>query len=349
VRTVTLAFDDPVTDETRTRRTLDTYPGFELPNERAVCGAASFGLFREAVWCMEEPTAYMVEIPHLVLARASTPGVKVVITGEGSDEVFGGYRHVRWNRWTGRFAYLPRWLRRGLLPGRMESRHPWAVPLLLAPREMGRERYRRLVGMTRTAEAEGVLTPELRAQVQEVGPADALATGERRPGSLSPFSALHVCEMEVRLPDYILHMTDRAAMAHGLEVRVPFLDHELVELCAGIPPSLKLRAGTEKYILRRALERSLPPDICWRRKRGLSAPSTAWWCAPLPAFAEELLSEEQLDRNGYFAPAAVSGAVRRHRSGERNLSHVLNLVLAVQVWHSLFLERGAAGGMLTPD
>jgi asparagine synthase (glutamine-hydrolysing) len=349
LRTVTLAFADPIADETRTRRTLDTFPGHELPNELAVCDTHSFALFREAVWCMEEPTACMVEIPHLVLAQASARSVKVVLTGEGSDEVFGGYRHVRLNRWTSRFARLPRWLRRGLLPGPIESRHPWAVPLLLAPREMGRERYRRLVGMTHSAELQGVLSPEFRRNLHTLGPGGDWLSGEHRLASLPQFAALHRCEMEVRLPDYILHMTDRAAMAYGLEVRVPFLDHELVELCAGIPPSLKLRAGTEKYILRRALERSLPPEICWRRKRGLTAPSAGWWRSPLPAFAEDLLSEGQLVRNGYFAPATVSRVLRRHRSGEVNLGHILNLVLAVQVWHSLFLDGSGPGASLALD
>ena len=337
LRAVTLGFSDPRADETAENPTLGTYPGYEQPSERALCDARSFGMFREATWHMEEPTAYAIEVPRLVLARASARNVKVVITGEGADEVFGGYPYYRWNRLTAPFAALPLWLRRGIVPGRrLEARHPWAVPLLLAPREMERERYLRLVGVVPAAAAQGVLSHDLRRQVDGWTDRERWAVDTAQLRSLPPFSALHRCEMNVRLPDFVLHTADRAAMACGLEVRVPFLDHELVELCAGIPPSLKLHGRSEKYILRRALEGSLPPEIVWRKKRGLMAPSVGWWRAPLPGFAEELLSEGEVRRTGYFEPRVVGGLLDRHRSGGANLSQVLNAVLGVQLWDQLF-------------
>ena len=345
LRTVTLAFSDPLADETRRSRTLDAYPGYEMPNEQAVCDAESFNLLPEAVRAMEEPTAYAIEVPRMVLARASARDVKVVVTGEGSDELFGGYPYFRWNQRTVLFARLPRWLRRGLVLGHLlEARRPWAVPLLLAPAEMGRERYRRLVGVVPAAVAATVLAPEVRHHLEGCREEDEWPLSVQQLRSLSSFSALRRCEMEVRLPDFVLHTADRAAMAYGLEVRVPFLDHELVELCARIPPSLMLRGNTEKYILRRALERSLPSEICWRPKRGLVAPFSGWWRGPLPDFAQAQLSTDRLLESGYFAPGIVAELLRRHRSGAADVSQVLNAVLGVQLWDTIFLEGDAVAG-----
>jgi asparagine synthase (glutamine-hydrolysing) len=344
LRSVTLAFEDPVADETHLHRTLDAYPGFDLVNERAVCDRRSFDLVPEAVWHMEEPSAFAIEVPRLVLARASAAGVKVVVTGEGADELFGGYPYFRWNRWTARFARVPLWARRALLPGgSLAARHPWAVPLLLAPRRMGRERYRRLVGVVPAAEAGDVLSGDLRRDANGPSSDDGCLLDDEGLGRLSPSAALHRCELAVRLPDYVLHTADRAAMACGLEVRVPFLDHELAELCAGIPVSLKSRRGIEKYILRRAVQGILPREICRRRKRGLFAPTKGWWRGPLPGFAAYLLSEGSLRRSGYFDPERVAEKLRRHRAGEADLGQVLGAVLGVQVWHELFVERRRVG------
>ncbi|HVN76288.1 MAG TPA: asparagine synthase (glutamine-hydrolyzing) [Thermoanaerobaculaceae bacterium] len=338
-RTLTLAFSDPRADETRAHRTLDTYPGHGMPNEQALCDDRSFDLFPRAVWHMEEPTAYAIEIPRLVLARSSARSVKVVVTGEGADEVLGGYPYFRANSWTSQVARLPLRLRRALVLGRaLEARRPWIVPLILAPREMGPERYRRLVGVVPAAEAGEVLSDEITRLAGRETSDDGWPLREPGGGSPSAFSSLRLREMQVRLPDFVLHTNDRAAMAFGLEVRVPFLDHELVELCAGIPPSLLLRWNTEKYILRRALEPSLPAEICWRRKRGMLAPFTGWWRGPLPAFAEEMLGDRRLRTSGYFAPAPVREALRRHRAGEADLSQVLNAVLGVQLWDEMFLR-----------
>jgi len=339
LRTFTLAFSDPDADETRVARTLDEYPGHEMPNERALCDDRSFALVPEAVLHAEEPTAYSIEVPDLILARAASRRVKVVVTGEGSDEVFGGYRHFHANRWTSQLARLPLPLRRAVIPGRrLSAAHPWIVPLLLAPRGMGPERYRALVGLVPAAAAERVLSADLRGELAELPPDGAWPLTGREIASLGSFAALRACEMQIRLPDFVLHTDDRASMACGLEVRVPFLDHELVELCAGIPSSLMLRWNTEKHILRRALAPMLPPEILRRRKRGMHAPVAGWWRRPLPEFARAMLSPERLRESRYFDADAV-GLLLRSRDDRAGAGRVLNAVLGVQVWDEIFVRK----------
>jgi asparagine synthase (glutamine-hydrolysing) len=123
---------------------------------------------------------------------------------------------------------------------------------------------------------------------------------------------------------------------------VPFLDHELVELCAGIPSSLKLRGIREKYVLRRALEGVLPPDIQWRPKRPLAAPVEGWLRDPLPDFAEDLLSPARVRATGYFEPAGVERLLTQVRAGQAPDARVLLMVMGVQLWDALFRARPPA-------
>ncbi|MGZ8269402.1 MAG: asparagine synthase-related protein, partial [Burkholderiales bacterium] len=153
-----------------------------------------------------------------------------------------------------------------------------------------------------------------------------------------PFSQLQYYDTKVRLPDRVELSLDRASMAHSLEARVPFLDHKLVEFCTRIPPSLKMRWLQEKYILRKALHGVLPPEIAQRRKRGLAAPLKHWLRPPLPDFAAELLSAEQLRRNAYFDPSAVARLRADFERGDHTGDRALMSVLVVQLWDRLFMQ-----------
>ncbi len=130
-------------------------------------------------------------------------------------------------------------------------------------------------------------------------------------------------------------------MAYGVEARVPYLDHELVELCAGIPPRLKQRYLTEKYILRRALKGVVPEEIRKRRKRWPLLPFERWLRQPLPEFARTLLSEASLRAKGYFDASTVTTLLSQHRAGRGRFGRVLMAVLGVQMWDELFVQGGA--------
>jgi asparagine synthase (glutamine-hydrolysing) len=153
-----------------------------------------------------------------------------------------------------------------------------------------------------------------------------------------PFTQLQYYELTVRLPNYITHHLDHTTMAHSLEARVPFLDHEFIEFCARIPPTLKMKWLQEKYILRRAVKNLLPKEIASRKKRGLSAPFDQWLREKLPDFAVEMLSEESLSRKGYFHPPAVHDLLKKHRAGERDCGAHLLGILAIQLWDELFMN-----------
>ena len=129
-------------------------------------------------------------------------------------------------------------------------------------------------------------------------------------------------------------------MAYGVEARVPFLDHEFVELCSRIPANLKIRRLNEKHILRRALENDLPAEIVWRKKRGLAAPY--WpWKASLPEFVADALSEPRVRDKGYFQEKTVALMLDRHRRGEARFGRELLGVVSVHLWDDLFVKGGS--------
>ena len=330
VHTVTLGFDDPSLDETRLFPTLNRYPGFPLENEVVRCTDEDFGRFPEALAHSEEPTDAM--IPRMILCQAAARRVKVVLTGEGSDEIFGGYAWYRHDKVLRPFAQLPLWMRRILLRARPQFAR-WnerMTRLFLAPPQMGMIRYGAMIGSGTDWRETGVLVPCIREEMLPE-PERTFLQFPSEFARWNAFQQLQYLDLKVRLPELINHSLDRMSMAWGLEARLPFLDHELVDFTTRTPTALKLRGFEEKYILRRAMRGTLPPEILKRRKYGMGVPTLRWWRGKLPEFAADAMSDCGLRRRGIFDPAAVRRILELHRSGQGRYAWFLNAVLAVQL------------------
>jgi asparagine synthase (glutamine-hydrolysing) len=339
IHTATLSFEEPDVDEMRGRRTLLDDGPRDLASRVTTCGPADFERFVEAIWYAEDPTATGLEVPRLLLGEASARDVKVVLTGEGADEILAGYPYYRLDRIMRPLAWLPADVRRLVLLGETLPRR-WrrASALWVAPRAIRMPRFLSSIGATNAGALQRSLSPELRSAL---APDDAAWDLELPQGfdRWPALSQLQYYDLKVRLPSFVTHTLDRCAMAHSVEARVPFLDHELFELTAQMPPRLKLKGFREKHVLREAVRDLLPTEIVERRKRGLRAPVAQWFRDPLPDFATELLSEGALRRGGWFDPVGVAGLLREHRSGVWNRSAELMVVLAIQVWDALFVSR----------
>jgi asparagine synthase (glutamine-hydrolysing) len=339
IDTFTLGFEHPDFDETRANPTLDRFPDYRLTGHRVVCTAQDIALLPKAIWYSEDPVMGASDIPRMLLSQASATRVKVVLTGEGGDELFGGYGWFRVEQVLRPLARLPSALR-ALLAAVLARRHRRARRVYEGPVEMGYERYTRLVAPLNTGR--GVLSAEVQEALTASGRRGHPDEDELRlpPGfrSWHPFEQLQYYDTKIRLPDRIELSLDRASMAYSLEARVPFLDHQLVEFCARIPPSLKMRWLRDKAILRRAMARLLPAEITRRRKQGLAAPFRHWLRQPLPDFAAELLSERQLRETSYFDPAAVHRLRADLIAGDDSCDRPLMAVLAVQLWDRLFIR-----------
>ncbi len=339
IKTVSLAFENPELDEVSKRPTLNEFPGYSFDNQRVTCKTADFALFPKTIWHCEDISATGIEIPCMLLSEAAARNGKVVLVGEGSDELFGGYQWFRADKILRPFGKLPLAIRRLMLMGPLlRGRWPGASRILLASPRMDIARYTPMIGPSRIEILGELFADKLRPLLGNTEVPDWDLTVPEDFETWHPLIQLQYYELKIRLPDFIMHHLDRTSMAYSLEVRVPFLDHKLVEFCATIPPSLKLRGLTEKYILRKAMRSVLPREISRRKKRGLRAPFKQWMKEKLPEFAGELLSQHSLRTKGYFKPETVQKMLAQHRSGTRDYGALLIGVLAVQLWDDLFIR-----------
>jgi asparagine synthase (glutamine-hydrolysing) len=337
LQAISLAFEDPDSDEVGTLRTLADFRAFDIDVTTTKCRSADLAWFPTAVWHAEEPTGKALEIPRLLLSRATAAHGKVVLTGEGADEVLAGYGWYRIEKALRPLELAPSALRRALARLLWGSR-PWTAGVLAGPREPGLPRFAAMMRPGDADTARRLLTPGFAHRALAGGTAiDPIVL----PDALErchPLERLQYVELKTRLPDYVNLILDRQAMAWSVEARVPFLDHEVVEYCMQIPPSLKLRRLTEKYVLRRAMRGVLPPEILERPKRPLVAPHRRWMREDLPEFARELLADESLRDKGYFEVNEVDRARRAAASGAHGASEAVLAVLAVQIWDEIYVR-----------
>ncbi|HTK46938.1 MAG TPA: asparagine synthase (glutamine-hydrolyzing) [Gemmatimonadaceae bacterium] len=333
VRTFSLGFEDPDADELRGARTLADFAEYPLASTTDVSPGRDFLRLTDAIWHNEDPSTTGLEVPRLLLSELAGREVKVVLTGEGADELFGGYFWYGLDRVLAPLGVLPRPVR-ALASAAMRSRWPWAARVLAAPRQLGRERLGAFIGPP--AGGLALLTPDLRRAA--ISASRASAAVEPAPFEMHRTDALRRLDLTTRLPDLVVHNLDRQSMGASLEARVPYLDHRVVELAMRIPPSILLRGGERKDLLRRALARVLPPELARRKKRGMTAPRRGWFRAPLPEFASAALSAERLRDTGYFDAGAVTRLLAVHRAGRTDAADLLLGVLGVQLWDEMFVH-----------
>ncbi len=338
-----VGFAYPEVDEIGRRTTLDRFPTFGLASQRVLCGRDALARLPGAVWHAETPSMSGLEIPRLVLAEATARQVKAVLTGEGSDELFGGYPWFRHDRWVGPLAPVPAPVRRVL--GTALGLRAWRPHLYRALAAAGLPapaRHAELIRLFREGESMAVLSPDLREALTRQEPLEPAPLPDRF-SRWSRTAQHQYVELTTRLPGLILPALDRPSMARGVEARVPFLDPEVIALATAMPAGVKLWWRMEKRVLREALRDVLPDEIRRRPKRGLAVPIQQWFREPLPPFAAALLSPAELRRTGYFDPAAVGSALALHRSGRAKRGLRLFGVLSLQLWDELFARGPGLG------
>ena len=303
------------------------------------------GLLPKLMWHMDEPIADSAFITTYLVSEFARRDVKVILSGVGGDELFAGYRRYLGGHYARRFAALPGWARRAasLAAARLPAdRHnKWLnvarlAKGFIASAEMGAdERYRSYLQ---------VLSRETVASLLLAAPrpgADALAAAFAGARSGDELNRLFAVDAETQLPDDLLLLTDKMSMAVSLECRVPLLDHELVEMAAGIPAAAKIRGGVLKHLMKQALAPQLPASILHRKKRGFGTPMGAWLKRELAPVLRELLSPAVVRRRGLFDAEVVAGLVADHENNRADGTDALLALLNLEVWSRVFLDGRA--------
>jgi asparagine synthase (glutamine-hydrolysing) len=291
-------------------------------------------LMTDLAWFFDEPFADSSALPTYLVSKLASEHVKVALSGEGGDELFGGY-----------FTYVADLIAPYL--GRPAAAvRPLIERLPSSARRTSLDymakRFARAAHLPPLERHHGwkeIFSGEARAEL--LGPrreeaADPLAVYRARYAETEgaePLARLQDVDIAVYLPDDLLTKTDRASMAHSLETRVPFLDTAVTDLALALPRRMRVRGLQKKRLLRKAIEPLVPREIVRGRKRGFSIPAAAWLRGELEPFAREVLSPDAVARQGFFDPAAVTRVLDRHVSGREDLSRQLWGLMSFALWH----------------
>ena len=303
-------------------------------------------LLPKLVYHMEEPPIDMA-IPSYLISKAARETLTVMLSGMGGDEVFAGYPRQLAMKIATAFDPVPSLLRRPLmktvasvLPGGLPGR--FTAPLRNA-KKFARsaaadfeDRYLGYGTYFTDEMKQRMYTDEWRERTSEYDAYAAHRSYFARVADAAPLNRLLYVDLKTFLPCLNLMTTDKTSMAANLEVRVPFLNREMIEMAARMPPRLKLRGLTRKYVLKRALERVLPREVIWRKKAGFGAPIRSWLRGPLRPLVDDLLSKEIVQKRGLFRPAEVKRVIDANFSGREDYNLQVFQLLCLELWLQQF-------------
>ena len=335
VNTFSIGFEEESFDELESARLVAERYGTE--HHELVLRPDAAELLPRLVEAFDEPFADSSALPTYLVSELAAGSVKVALSGEGGDELFGGY-----------YTYVA-----DLLARRVGPLASAVAPLVRRlPSSSARVSFdykaKRFVAganlppLERHHAWKEIFGPEARSELLRAdrqGGADPLAVYRERYAETEGaelLARLQDVDLGIYLVDDLLVKTDRASMAHSLETRVPFLDAEVAELALALPSRLKVRGFSKKRLLRKAVAPLLPEQILRARKQGFSIPVAAWLRGDLQGYAREVLSAETLARQGFFEPPTVKALIDEHVNGRTDLSRQIWGLMSFTLWHDSY-------------
>ncbi|MEB3200910.1 MAG: asparagine synthase-related protein [Synechococcaceae cyanobacterium] len=341
--------DDGLGDDLPYAREVADHLGVSLEVVRVDPEAMASGL-AAMVAQLDEPLADPAPLNVLAICSlARQQGLKVLLSGAGGDDLFTGYRRHRALRLQQRSDWLPRRLGRRLAPlaARLDQRRALGRRLRRLSEGLGLRGDERLVQAFRWArrdDLEPLYSPDFRAALQAAevrAEAPLLEFLAGYPEVRDPLDRLLLLEQRFFLADHNLLYTDKMSMAVGVEVRVPFLDPELVAHAASLPATFKQRGACGKWVLKQAMAPLLPARVIHRPKAGFGAPLRRWLRGELRPLLQDLLSPASLARRGLFAPAPVQALIRADAEGLVDGSYTLLSLMCIELWCRHCLDAGS--------
>jgi asparagine synthase (glutamine-hydrolysing) len=345
VRTFSIGFDDQTYNELPYARTVAAHFGTDHREEVLEPDIAP--LVERLVRHMDEPFGDFSVFPTYLVSRLASQSVKVVLSGDGGDEVFGGYEAYVAQDIDRYYRRLPDPLRQKALPALMDWVPPQAAKKGLinkakrfvegAALPASLQHTRWMMFMHDDDKAQ-LYQPDLRASLNGCTATSPLESHFERAAQWDPLAQQQYVDIKTYLVDDILTKVDRMSMAASIEARVPLLDHRIVEFALSLPPHSKLRHGRTKLILQRAMRGRLPEGVLNRPKQGFSIPLKHWLRGSLQPMMTDLLSATCVQRRGYFEPQTVNGWISEHLRGRANHSHRLWALMVFELWHREMLD-----------
>ena len=336
VKTFSIGFEEAGFDELTHAR--DVAARFGTDHYDLVVRPDVVAIVEDLTWYLDEPFGDTSAIPTYMVSKLAAAHVKVVLTGDGGDEVFAGYDRYLVEARERRFDALPRPLRRaagavgGWLPDGARGKR-FLQHLALD----GAQRYVDASAMFRSSDLRRLLDPDAYRMVARH---DAAASATRSMTTYGDdwLSAIQRWDLDAYLPQDILTKVDRMTMAHSIEARPPLIDHRIVEFAARVPARFRLRDGSTKHLFKQAMRGVLPDHIIDRPKHGFAVPLAHWLRTDLAAFARDILLSPTARQRGLFNMRQVDRLLRLNDRG-RDLDLQLWTILSLELWCRRFIDR----------
>ncbi len=346
VRTFSIGFEEKEFDELSYARMVSNYFGTE--HHEFIVKPNAIEILPKLVWHYNEPFADSSAIPTYYVANMTKDFVKVVLTGDAGDENFAGYPRYLRSRWVALFTKIPEKLRKDLLPHflRVFSNFRWREKTLnrlsdfmeSLSTDQGRN-YAEQIKIFNAKEKEDIYTEDFHKKVGKIDPLDFLLKKFEESATGDLLEQLLYVDMNSYLPEDLLVKMDIATMANSLEARVPFLDHKLMELVAGIPSQLKLKGSKAKFILKTAFDGFLPDAIFKRKKMGFGVPVSRWFRNELKDYVYDILLDPRTLNRGYFRKEGLQRLLSDHIALRYDHSPKIWALLFLEIWFRVFIDK----------
>jgi asparagine synthase (glutamine-hydrolysing) len=342
VKTFSIGFDEPQYDELEHARAVARHFGTE--HHEFVVRPDGLGILDQLIEHFDEPFADSSAIPTWYVSEIARRHVTVVLSGDGGDELFGGYDRYLSHPRVAQFDRLP-------IPGR--RRLAGMIWPLLPHGVQGKNFLRHValdtdarfidsVALFRADEKAALYTPAMRSALRGANAEATLGRHFARFTDLPAHSRMMRFDFETYLPEDVLTKVDRMSMAHSIESRVPLLDNAVIDFAATLPARLKIHNGRRKHVLKEAVRDLLPSGILDRTKQGFGVPLDMWFRGGLTGMFADILGSPRAKQRGFFEPVTVQRLVDEHVSGRRDHSLRLWQLLVLELWHRRYVDSPAA-------
>jgi asparagine synthase (glutamine-hydrolysing) len=312
-------------------------------HEIVVCAQDFIDLAEEIIWHLDQPIADQATIATYMVSKLAARHVKMVLTGEGGDELFAGYARYGGERLSPLFGIIPGPAKRLVLamsnnlPGMRRSKI--ALYALCQPDEIAR--FTNWFPLFNQDMKAALLGSALKKRLNGASTHDVFAEHLALTDATRPLNRMLYTDTKLWLPDFLLLRGDKLTMAASLEARVPLLDHKLVEFAATLPPHLKLNQLTHKYLLKQVSRKWLPNEIVDRKKQGFPIPIPVWFRQDARSFVRDILTSDTIRRRGLFDANYVETLLSEHESGFANHAFLLWGLISLELWHRQFIDTPA--------
>ena len=345
VKTFSIGFDDATYNELPYARAVAKQ--YETEHTEEILDPNIVDLVEKLVPHLDEPFGDFSIFPTYLVSEVARQQVKVVLSGDGGDEIFGGYDTYVAQSMDRYYHYLPGWVRHNMLPGLMARVPPRPekkgvinktkrfIEGADLPSSLQHTRWMMFIS---DDDREKLYRPEVGASLNGSSTAELFEGYFDKKTHWNPLAQQQYVDIKTYLVDDILTKVDRMSMAVSLEARVPLLDYRIVEFAVNLPAEMKIYQGETKHIFKKAMSERLPHDVLYKPKQGFSIPIKHWLRDSLKPMMTDLLSPQTIRQRGYFNDDCVSGWVEEHLDGVQNHSHRLWALMVFEIWNQQFMD-----------